>query len=391
MRLSRTDRSLLTEWWFTVDRALLTAILTLMGIGVVLSLAAGPAVAIKKGLPAYYFVERHVLFAALGAIVMLAVSVLEPRQVRRLALALFVCALALMLAVLLSGPEINGAKRWLRVGGHSFQPSELAKPAFVVLSAWLFAESKRRPDMPALPLAVGAYAVFATLTVLQPDVGQTLLVSLVWAALFFLSGQPLVRFATLGFAGAAGLAAAYSTFPHVRSRILRFLDPASGDTYQTDRAIESFTEGGWFGRGPGEGTIKNILPDAHTDFIFAVIGEEYGTIACLAIVALFAFIVFRALRRVRTEPDLSTRFAVVGLTLMFALQAVINMGVNLGLVPAKGLTLPFISSGGSSNLALSLLAGMLLSLTRRRPDAARVRKPSLRMHASTIELREPGT
>lgn len=390
MRLSRTDRSLLTEWWFTIDRVLLGAILVLMGTGVVLSLAAGPAVAIKKGLPAFYFVERHVLFAVVGAVLMLAVSLLEPRQIRHLALALFLCALGFMVAVLVSGPEINGAKRWLRIGGHSFQPSEIAKPAFVVLSAWLFAESRRRPDMPALPLAVGAYLAFATLIVLQPDVGQTLLVSLVWAALFFVSGQPLVRFATLGLAGAAGLAVAYSAFPHVRSRILRFFDPSSGDTYQTDRAIESFVEGGLFGRGPGEGTIKSILPDAHADFVFAVVAEEYGTVACLAIVALFAFIVFRALRLARhlEEP---TRLAVIGLALMFALQAVINMGVNVGLVPAKGLTLPFISAGGSSNLALSLLAGMLLSLTRRRPDASRVHRPSLRMRAAPLELREPGS
>jgi cell division protein FtsW len=391
MNLSRTDRSLLTAWWFTVDRVLLTTILVLVGTGVVLSLAASPAVAIKKGLPAFYFVERHVLFALVGVVAMLAVSMLEPRQVRRLALALFVCGLGLMVAVLMSGPEINGAKRWLRLGGHSFQPSEIAKPAFVVLSAWLLAESKRRPDMPALSLAVASYLAFSSLILLQPDVGQTLLVSLVWAALFFLSGQPLVRFATLGFAGAAGLAIAYSTFPHVRSRIARFLDPSSGDTFQTDRAIESFTEGGLFGRGPGEGTIKNILPDAHTDFIFAVVGEEYGTLACLAIVALFGFIVFRALQRARNDPDIPARFAVFALALLFTLQAVINMGVNVGLVPAKGITLPFISYGGSSNLGLSLLAGMLLALTRRRPDAARVRKPSLRIRAAGLEIREPRT
>jgi cell division protein FtsW len=210
--------------------------------------------------------------------------------------------------------------------------------------------------------------------------------SLAWGSLFFLSGQPLSRIAMFGLIATSGFAGAYATFPHVRGRIARFLDPSSGDTYQTDRAIESFTEGGFFGRGPGEGVIKTILPDAHTDFPFAVIGEEYGTIACLFIVGLFAFVVFRALRHVWRDPDAFARLAITGLALLFGLQALINMGVNVGLVPAKGMTLPFISAGGSAYLAVSLLAGMLLSLTRRRADAGRVKKPSFRTTTSGMEL-----
>ena len=391
MRFSRTDRSRLTEWWFTVDRVLLMAILVLVGAGAVLSLAAGPAVAIKKGLPTFYYVERHLLVSAAGVVLMLAVSLLSPRQVRRVALALLIAMLGLMLVVLVSGPEINGARRWLRFGGHSFQPSEIAKPVFVVIAAWLFAESGRRADVPALAFAVALYLGFVSLIALQPDIGQALLITLVWGGLFFLSGQSLRRLALFVLLATSAFAGLYAAFAHVRVRFTRFFDPSSGDTYQTDRAIESFTEGGFFGRGPGEGTIKVILPDAHTDFPFAVIGEEYGTIACLALVALFAFVAFRALWQVWTEQDHFRRLAVTGLTLLFALQAAINMGVNVGLAPAKGMTLPFISSGGSSNLAAALLAGLLLSLTRRWPDAGRVKKPSFRTTTAAVELGEPQT
>lgn len=378
MRVSRADRSRLAEWWFTVDTTLLGAILMLAGVGLVLSLAASPAVAEKKGLATYYFVHRHFFFAAVGIMVMLAVSLLDQTGVRRFALVLFLGALAALVAVNLHGAEINGARRWLRIGGYSLQPSEFAKPAFAVLMAWLFAEAQRRRDMPALPLAVVIGAVFAGLLVVQPDVGQTLLVSVVWGALFFLSGQPIVAALGLVFVGALGLGAAYNIFPHVASRVDRFLAPQVGDNSQVARAIQSFTEGGFLGRGPGEGKIKEILPDAHTDFIFAVVAEEYGVIACLALLAIFAFIVMRAFVAASREPDAASRLAIQALALLFGFQALINMAVNVGLIPAKGMTLPFISAGGSSTIAISITLGMLLALTRRRSDLARLQKPRLR-------------
>lgn len=387
MRLTRAERSLLAEWWFTVDRRLLGVLLALIVAGCILSLAASPAVAVKKGLAPFHFAERHFLFAGLGILVMLAVSTLSPSQVRRLALALFAAAVLMMIWVPLFGPEIKGARRWVHLGGHSFQPSEMGKPALIVLCAWLFAESARRADVPALPLAMGAGAVFAGLLVIQPDVGQTLLVSLVWGALFLLSGQPLRIALLLVPVGLAGFAAAYLSFDHVRSRVARFIDPSSGDTFQVDRAMQSFAEGGLMGRGPGEGVVKSVLPDAHTDFIFAVIGEEYGLIACLALLGLYAFIGQRAMARVWREPDGFVRLAVVGLALLLVLQAAINMGVNVGLLPAKGMTLPFISAGGSSNLATSLTAGMLLALMRHRPDMAYVKKPHLRPTMDGVVVR----
>jgi cell division protein FtsW len=389
MKFSRADRSRLAEWWFTVDHVLLYAILIIVAAGVVLSLAASPAVALKKGFHAYYFVERHVAFSLAGLVIMLAVSLLEPAVVRRLALIILAASLAGLVAVYFLGEEINGARRWLSIGGHSVQPSEFAKPAFVVVSAWLLAEARRRPDMPALPIAVVLFAAFAGLLVVQPDVGQTLLVTLVWTAMLFVSGVPLLGAGLVAAAAAAGLYGAYLYFPHVALRIDRFVNADVGDYSQAGRAIRSFVEGGFLGRGPGEGTIKTSLPDAHTDYIFAVVAEEYGAFACLALVALFAFVVLRALRCALGEPDAATRLGIVGLALMFGLQALINMGVNVGLLPAKGMTLPFLSSGGSSMLAVSLTLGMLLALTRLRPGSDRLKKPrmmpSLPSTASTSE------
>jgi cell division protein FtsW len=386
MRISRTDRSKLAEWWFTVDHALIAAVLALVAAGLVLSLAASPAVALKKGLATYHFVGRHVAFSLVGVALMLAVSLMEPRTVRRLALVLLAAGLAGLVLVHLTGREINGARRWLDIAGHSLQPSEFVKPAFVVVAAWLFAEARSRPDMPALALAVLMLASTGALLVIQPDVGQTLLVTAAWGALYFLSGQPLAGAAVLAALGVAGAAAAYATFPHVAARVDRFLAPGSGENGQIERAMRSFSEGGFLGRGPGEGTIKSVLPDAHTDFIFAVVAEEYGVLACLVIVGLFAFVVLRALHVAAQHGDPRTRLAIQGLALLFGLQALINMGVNVGLMPAKGMTLPFISAGGSSTLAVSLTLGMLFALARIRPGTERYKKPRLAVTIDEIEL-----
>ena len=377
MRLTRGDDSLLAEWWFTVDRRLTGMMLSLFGAGFVLSLAASPAIAVRKGLPAFHFVERQALFAVLGAIVLVAVSLLEPRHVRRLALALLALCLGGLVAVLVSGPEINGARRWLKLAGLTLQPAELLKPAFVVITAWLMAEDRARQNAPALAIAAGLYAVVAVLLVLQPDLGQTLLVSALWGALFLLSGQSLARAGFVALVGAGLLGGAAVVLGHARSRLARFLSPTSGDTYQVDKALQSFAEGGLLGRGPGEGSVKMVLPDAHTDFVFAVLGEEFGALAALALVGAFAALLVKAFRRVAREGDPFTRLAVSGLALLIVLQAAINMGVNVGLLPAKGMTLPFVSAGGSSTLAVGIAAGMLLALMRRRVGAEHVKLPQL--------------
>lgn len=386
MSVSRTDRSRFSDWSFTVDHGLLTAIFALIALGVVLSLAASPAVAMKKGLSTYHFVERHAVFAVVSAVLVVAISFFTPAAVRRFALALLLASFAGLVLVLASGQEINGAQRWLSIGGYSLQPSEFAKPAFVVVMAWLFAEASTRRDMPAAPIAFLLWIVFAALLVAQPDVGQTVLISVTAGALYVLAGLPLMGAAALVACGSVGLWIAYLTLPHVEQRLDRFFNPLPFENFQVDRAMQSFAEGGLFGRGPGEGTIKSVLPDAHTDFIFAVVGEEYGVVACLILVMLFAFIVLRALLRASHEPIARDRLAIQGLATVFGLQALINMGVNIGLLPAKGMTLPFISAGGSSMLALAMTAGMLVALTRRRIDPQRLKKPRL---VPTIDAMQP--
>jgi cell division protein FtsW len=367
MRLTRADRSVLSDWWFTIDRLMFFALLLLMGTGVVLSLAASPPIAAKYHLEPFYFVRRHAALLIPAVAIMFAASTLTPKQIRRASLVIYLGGIALMVLTMMVGPEIKGARRWLEIGLFSIQPSEFVKPAFVVLVAWLFNEAQKRRDVPGTQLAIALYAVFALLLVLQPDFGQTLLITLVWSALFFMAGINLFWIAVLGGAMLAGIASAYLFVPHVASRIDRFLNPASGDTYQADRALDSFLHGGWFGRGPGEGTVKDVLPDSHTDYIFAVVAEEYGLIACLILLALFAFIVLRGLSKASQEPDGFIRHATAGLVMLFGLQALINMAVNVGLLPAKGMTLPFISYGGSSLLAMALTMGFALGLMRKRP------------------------
>jgi cell division protein FtsW len=367
--VSRAERTPLGEWWWTVDWLMLAALGALMLAGIVLSLAASPPVAARIGLDPFYFVHRHILYLVPTIAVLLATSFLRPRQIRRLSLIVFAVGLALVVATLFVGTEIKGARRWIVLAGINIQPSEFVKPAFVILIAWLFGESARRPEMPANSTALGLLIAVVALLVLQPDFGQTMLVLLVWGALFFMAGMRIIWVAGLAGTAAVGLAGAYVTVPHVAARIQRFLDPASGDTFQIDNAIESFMRGGWFGQGPGEGTVKRILPDAHADFVFAVAAEEFGIVLCLVLAGLFAFVVLRALSHALRNHDPFIRFSVAGLAILFGTQSAINMAVNLHLIPAKGMTLPFISYGGSSMISLAYGMGMLLALTRERPQA----------------------
>jgi cell division protein FtsW len=346
---------------------MMAAILGLMLAGVVLSLAASPPVAARLGLDPFHFVNRHIMFLIPAIAVMIVTSFLSPRQIRRIALAVFAVSLVLLFLTLIYGAEVKGARRWLVLLGVSVQPSEFLKPAFVILIAWLFAESARRPEMPANTMALGLLIAVVLGLVLQPDFGQTMLILAVWGALFFLAGMRLIWVAGLGGAAIVGLAGAYFTVPHVARRIKRFIDPASGDTFNIDQAVESFVRGGWFGRGPGEGTVKRILPESHTDFVFAVAAEEFGIALCLVLLLLFAFIVLRALLHALRNHDPFQRFAAAGLAILFGLQSAINMAVNAHLIPAKGMTLPFVSYGGSSMISLAWGMGMLLALTRERP------------------------
>src|SRR6201996_2081338 len=365
--LSREERNPLSDWWWTVDRPLLGAIIALMLSGIVLSLAASPAVAVRIGLDPFHFFNHHVMFLLPSFTVLLGVSFLSPRHIRRSALIIFAISVTLIVVTLLIGPEVKGSRRWITLLGVNIQASEIAKPSFVVLAAWLFAESTKRPEMPATSMALGLLLTLVSLLVMEPDFGQTMLILMVWGTLFFIAGMRMIWVAGLAGAAGAGLFSAYMFVPHVAGRIKRFMNPASGDTFQVDTAMEAFYNGGWFGLGPGEGIAKRNLPDSHTDFVFAVGAEEFGIVLCLVLLALFAFIVIRALSRAYASEDMFARFAASGLAILFGVQAAINMSVNLQLIPAKGMTLPFISYGGSSMVSLAYGVGMMLALTRHRP------------------------
>lgn len=367
MLLGRSDRGLLAQWWFTVDRGLMTAVLLLMASGVLISMAASPPVAERIGLDSFHFFRSQLIYLFPAAMVLVTLSFFTPKQTRRMGLALFAGSLVLMVAALFWGPEIKGAHRWINFGPLNLQPSELAKPGFVVAAAWLLAEHTRRPDIPAHFAAFLLAGVFFGLLLLQPDFGQTALMILAFGAMLLIYGIPWIVVGGLAGLGAAGIVAAYNVVPHVRSRIDRFLDPDKGDTFQVDTAMQAFKNGGVMGAGPGGGEAKLILPDAHTDFTFAVVGEEFGLVACLILMALFAFIVLRVLARAKSEPDPFPALALSGLALVFGFQTLINMGVNVALLPAKGMTLPFISYGGSSLIGMAFAMGFVLSLGRRRP------------------------
>ncbi|MHC8508569.1 MAG: FtsW/RodA/SpoVE family cell cycle protein [Rhodospirillales bacterium] len=366
---ARTDTSRLATWWWSVDRWTLAALLLLLLAGVLLTLAASPAVAERIGVSEFHFVRRQLAFLPLAAAALIWVSFMDERAVRVLAGVMLAGALALTAMTLITGDEIKGATRWLRVGPFSVQPSEFMKPAFAVTAAWMFAEARRSGSFPGRLAAAALFALTAALLLLQPDVGMALVIAAIWAVEFFLAGMAVWAAVLIAALFIAAVGAAYFVFPHVQARVDGFFAGDGATGYQVGRALEAFRAGGLFGRGPGEGRVKDTLPDAHADFIFAVAGEEYGLIVCLFIVAVFAAIVLRGFTRAFESESLFRLIAVAGLMTQFGLQAVINIASTMNLIPPKGMTLPFISYGGSSTLALALAMGMALALTKRKPGA----------------------
>lgn len=363
---ARTDTSTLGRWWWTVDRWTLLALGLLIAFGLILTMAASPAAGGRIGLDGFHLAKRQLVLIPLAAAILFGTSILSVKQVRRLAVIGFLGSIVMLVATLFLGTEIKGAVRWISIAGFSLQPSEFVKPTFAVAAAWMFAAAKEEDGFPGTWISTFLYLLVATLLILQPDLGQTVVVTAVWAGQFFLAGLPLLLVVGLAVFGIAGLIGAYFLLPHVAARIDGFLDPEAGDRYQVNRSLEAFSNGGLLGTGPGEGSVKNLLPDSHSDFIFAVAGEEFGALVCLFIVMLFAIVVLRGMQRLWGENSLFVLLAASGLLFQFGLQALINMGSTLHLMPTKGMTLPFISYGGSSLLALAFGMGMLLALTRKR-------------------------
>jgi cell division protein FtsW len=366
MRFARIDQSPVARWWWTVDRWSFAALGLLIGFGVVLSLAASPAVAERIGYDGLHFVRRHLALLPLAMGVMFVVSLQPPRTIRRIAVIGFTIAVVLLALTFLIGAEIKGARRWINLPGLSVQPSEFVKPTFAVVGAWLFSEQKLRSGFPGNLISIVLFLIVVGMLIRQPDIGMAAVFGVVWFAQFYMAGLRLYWVLTGALAGIAGLVSAYVYLPHVKVRIDHFLNPSAGDSYQVNRSIEAFANGGLWGRGPGEGQVKDVLPDAHADFVFAVAGEEFGLIVCLVVIGLFAFIVLRGFSRLMQEGNLFVLLAATGLLIQFGLQAAINMASSLHLIPTKGMTLPFLSYGGSSLLALGLGMGMMLALTRRR-------------------------
>jgi cell division protein FtsW len=364
--LSRADTSVIGRWWWTVDRWTLLAIAMLIGFGYVMMLAASPAVAERIGQARSVFILKQVVFLALAGLIVVGVSLLSPRGVRRVALGGCAIALVLTALTLVAGVQIKGATRWIALPGMSLQPSEFLKPCFAVVAAWLIAEGRRTRAFPGMLIAAGLYVLIALLLKSQPDIGMLVVITGAFFAQLFVGGlNVFVTGLLTASMGGAGIAA-YFMFSHVRKRVEHFLHPDVGDNYQVNRSLEAFGAGGLLGRGPGEGHVKDVLPDAHADFVFAVAGEEFGMVVCLIILGVFTFIVVRGLVRLLGENDLFVVLGATGLLTSFGLQAFVNMATALHLIPTKGMTLPFISYGGSSAMAVAFGIGLLLALTRRR-------------------------
>lgn len=373
---SRKDTSVIGRWWWTVDRWSLAAITIIMVLGIILSFAASPPVADRLNLGGFFFVKRHIFMIIPAIVIMFAVSLLTPRYLRRMAVLMYLACIGLLIVTLLSGAEVKGARRWISIGSFSIQASEFMKPAFAVVAAWMLSEKLKIAHFPGLSISFILLLIPVSLLLLQPDLGMTIVMVSTWVGQLFIAGIPLFWIGCTVVIGLFGMVGAYCFLPHVARRVDQFLDPTSGDPkhdlYQVTQSLQAFKNGGLLGRGPGEGIVKKHIPDAHADFVFAVAGEEFGLLICLFLVGLFAFVVVRTFLRVINDQSLFVILATAGLILQFGLQAVINMSSTLHIIPTKGMTMPFISYGGSSMVALGIGIGMVLSLTRKRHGMSEV-------------------
>lgn len=378
---SRGSPGLLGRWWRTVDRLNLLLLLLLAGVGTLMVMAASPPAAERLGYPDFHFVERHLAVLAVSLALVLTLSFLPPMGVLRASAAGLAAAIALLAATALWGIEVNGARRWLAFEGFTIQASEIAKPFLAVVAGWLFAgagiDTSRwieRDRFVRVALAALLLAVVWSLVVLQPDFSTAMIIACAWCAQLFIAGLRIRLAFLVAAAGGVVVWAAYFLLPHVRFRIDRFLDPAGEPGFQVSAGLEAYERGGLLGQGPGAGLVKERIPDSHTDFIFPVIAEEFGFIACFSVLAVIALIAFRGVARLAEGEALFPLLAAAGLLVQFALQALVNISVTLDLVPTTGLTLPFVSVGGSSLAAVGAGMGFLLALTRRRvepPEAGR--------------------
>jgi cell division protein FtsW len=374
-RYGRSDQSNVARWFWEIDRVLLLLIAVLIGIGLIAVAAASPAAAVRYSggnvrFPELYYFYRQIAWIMVGIPVMIGISMMPRERARRFSIVGAAIFFVLLVLVPMVGPEHNGARRWIEIGVGQLQPSEFLKPFYVVALAWLLSLRENDKALPIFALSALPVAAIAYLLMKQPDFGSTIIFVAVWVALLALAGVSLRMLGILAVAGVVGVVLAYFFYDVATQRIDQFLF-GQGDTFQTDNAMRTLTAGGLFGMGPGAGTRKFGLPEPHTDYIFSVIGEEFGLIACFAIALLYLTIIARVLVKLLDEDSPFAILAAAGLVIQFGLQALINMAVNVQIAPSKGMTLPFISYGGSSMLALSIGMGLLLAFTRRNPYLTR--------------------
>lgn len=364
---SRNSRSIFANWWWTIDKVLLLMFAIVIVLGAFLTFSASPSVANRIGYGSFHFVKKQMLFLPAAVAGMLFLSMLSLKNIRRIAILGYAATILLMFLTLFIGVENKGATRWISIFGFQLQPSEFVKPLFVMVAALLFEAGKKYQDFPGMLLSAGLYVLTAVLLLAQPDIGMCIVVSVIWCFQLFLAGLPLAFVWLLAGAGLVGAVGIYVFFPHAQARIVQLF--SSELSYQVKKAMAAFENGGWFGVGPGEGVAKLHIPDAHTDFIFAVAAEEYGMVFCLIIVGLFAAIVIRTMLLSCRENNLFIILASSGLVASFGLQAIINMASTLHIAPTKGMALPFISYGGSALLGTAIGMGMLLAITRKNVHA----------------------
>ncbi len=365
----RDVEPVLPKWWRTIDKWSISCVLMLLGIGLLLGFAASPPLAEKNGFAPFHYVQRQTFFGGMAMIAMLATSMMGPMLVRRLAVIGFLFAMAALMLLPFLGTDFGkGAVRWYSLGFASVQPSEFLKPGFVVAAAWMMAASREIGGPPGMSWSFFLTLIIVAFLALQPDFGQAALVLFAWGVMYFVAGAPILLLAGMAALVVLGGSFAYSSSQHFARRIDGFLSPDVDPTTQLGFATNAIQEGGFFGVGVGEGTVKWSLPDAHTDFIIAVAAEEYGLVLVLIVIALYATVVVRSLMRLMRERDPFIRLAGTGLACIFGVQAMINMGVAVRLLPAKGMTLPFVSYGGSSLIAGGIAVGMLFAFTRSRPQ-----------------------
>jgi|TARA_B110000908_G_scaffold172565_1_gene240818 cell division protein FtsW len=362
MLISRSDNSNIALWWWTIDRFLLTLFSILIIVGIFLVMASSQHLAQSFNIFSHYFTLRHILFVIISLPIIFLFSLLNEKQTKAISIIGLIITIFLLLIILINGSEIKGAKRWIYFSGFSFQPSELCKPFYVIVNAWFLTLWIEGKNFPGWAWSIVSLILISSLLLIQPDVGMTIVIILTWCFQLFITGIPLIIIICLTLAVPLFVILTYHNFDHVKIRIDGFLE---GTTYQVTKSLQSFEFGGFWGTGPGEGFYKKFLPDAHSDFVFAVAAEEYGILICLIIILIYSLVVYRAFSLSFINKNLFFIIAVSGLAFQFGIQTLIHMASNTNLIPTKGMTLPFLSYGGSSMISSAITVGILLSLTRK--------------------------